>query len=308
VEWIEDLDWDEKYKQRFLDSFVEGDCEDSCWIWHGRANHYHPVFWNGTSLINVRKLIYEQFYKVELPKGKQFYSICENEKTCINPRHLRGIESIELAIRRFFKLIVKGKKDHYCWWWEGNKYKNGYGKFFYNRKTVYAHRFSFELHKHKIPEGLHVLHHCDFRECCHPEHLYLGDNAQNIKDRNDRNRQAKGEKVGFSKLKEYQVREILKSTEKVSMLAKQFNVTMQTIYVINNRKTWKHVMPKKDRIIIDRQPKGEQHYLSKLTEAQVKEILKSTEKNITLAKIYKVAPPTIYDIKKRKTWKHITDD
>jgi hypothetical protein len=67
-------------------------------------------------------------------------------------------------------------------------------------------------------------------------------------------------------------------------------------------------MPKKDRIIIDRQPKGEQHYLSKLTEAQVKEILKSTEKNITLAKIYKVAPPTIYDIKKRKTWKHITDD
>lgn len=54
-----------------------------------------------------------------------------------------------------------------------------------------------------------------------------------------------GEKNYFSKLKETDVKEIrrmLKVNEKVSTIAKKFNVNTQTIYDIKNMKTWKNVL------------------------------------------------------------------
>ena len=94
---------------------------------------------------------------------------------------------------------------------------------------------------------MHVLHKCDVRCCVNPDHLYLGDQVQNNKDRKERtgySTVAKGEKVGGAKLKEDQVleiRELLSKGVKQRDIAKIYGVCQTNIKSINKRQTWKHV-------------------------------------------------------------------
>lgn len=57
-------------------------------------------------------------------------------------------------------------------------------------------------------------------------------------------RQARGEKQGSSKLKEFQVREIkekLMSGISHSKIAEEYNVVKNTITSINRGRTWRHI-------------------------------------------------------------------
>ena len=53
----------------------------------------------------------------------------------------------------------------------------------------FCHRVAWEMHHAQpIPEGMSVLHTCDNPRCCNPEHLYIGDHTDNMRDRTDRGR------------------------------------------------------------------------------------------------------------------------
>jgi hypothetical protein len=84
-----------------------------------------------------------------------------------------------------------------CWIWTGAKSSAGYGTLAVHLnplKVMAAHRLSFALHRGVFDQRLMVLHTCDVRECVRPDHLYLGDHLQNMKDMVDRGRH--GKKMG----------------------------------------------------------------------------------------------------------------
>jgi hypothetical protein len=78
----------------------------------------------------------------------------------------------------------------------------GYGISWKDGKTISAHRKVYEESYGPIPKGLMVRHTCDNRSCVNPKHLILGTAKQNSQDMVDRNRQAKGSKIGNSILTE----------------------------------------------------------------------------------------------------------
>ena len=60
-----------------------------------------------------------------------------------------------------------------CWLWVRSLNNKGYGKLcgFGNERSVLAHRFSYELHKGSIPDGLVLDHKCRTPACVNPDHL-----------------------------------------------------------------------------------------------------------------------------------------
>ena len=100
-----------------------------------------------------------------------------------------------------FEAKINRSKDNDCWEWTGALNGSGYGSFCYNGKTTNAHRVSWLIHNGSIPkgEGHHgtcVLHKCDNRKCVNPDHLFLGSNADNIKDRESKGRGVMPEQAG----------------------------------------------------------------------------------------------------------------
>lgn len=84
-----------------------------------------------------------------------------------------------------------------CWLWTANvvgrKHKNHpthsqHGQFTYRldgsskQSHVYAHRFAWGVAHGSINDGLCVLHHCDTPPCVNVAHLFLGTQADNIRD------------------------------------------------------------------------------------------------------------------------------
>jgi hypothetical protein len=75
------------------------------------------------------------------------------------------------AVVRFEKKYIP-EPNSGCWIWLGSPRSGGYGMIFTEgRESVMAHRFSYELHKGKIPPGLQIDHLCRNRACVNPDHL-----------------------------------------------------------------------------------------------------------------------------------------
>jgi hypothetical protein len=72
-------------------------------------------------------------------------------------------------VDRFWaKVTIVGPKD--CWLWTGNV-DTVYGRFWLDGRKVLAHRYSYELAKGLIPDGLHIDHLCRVQLCVNPAHL-----------------------------------------------------------------------------------------------------------------------------------------
>jgi len=84
----------------------------------------------------------------------------------------------------------KVQKTEDCWLWTAAQIGSGYGQFRLGG-YAYAHRYSYELHKGKIPEGLHIDHLCRVKNCVNPDHLEAVSPGENLR-RGIRTNQHKG--------------------------------------------------------------------------------------------------------------------
>lgn len=137
------------------------------------------------------------------------------------------------------------KMEHDCWEWNGTIHSvHGYGIIQENRKDLLAHRVAWKLY-YGDTNNLCVLHKCDNRICVNPDHLFLGSRVDNNLDRNNKGRQAKGEKQHSAKLTEKEVIEIRQRiavfNERCINIAEDYNVSRSAINQIKLRKTWKHL-------------------------------------------------------------------
>lgn len=139
----------------------------------------------------------------------------------------------------YFWTLVYKTENH--WYWEGAINDKGYG--YFSRPTIFAHRLSYFLYYDVDPLKQDVLHKCDIPLCINPEHLFLGNQSDNIKDMDKKDRRAKGEFAKSKMLDEEvkQIKQYLLNGERICDLAREHKVNWRTIYDIKKSRTWKHI-------------------------------------------------------------------
>lgn len=132
--------------------------------------------------------------------------------------------------------------------------RSGYGTFRIgslsdgSRKSVGAHRWSYEHYKGAIPDGLFTCHTCDNKLCVNPHHLFLGTNAENIRDAVRKGVKIGGPNIGeangravLTPAKVLRIRALYGAGQTMERLADRYGVTKTHISWIVNRKSWKHI-------------------------------------------------------------------
>jgi transcriptional regulator with XRE-family HTH domain len=159
-----------------------------------------------------------------------------------------------------------------------------------------AHRLAWENKNGEIPQGLFVCHKCDVPSCVNPDHMFIGTNADNMRDMKIKGRAPRGSRSAHAKLNEDQVREILSSAESYKDVAKRYGIAEATVSHIRAGFSWKHVKVDQPKRISKQ---------AKLTVDQILTIRKSNEGLKELAARYNVSPENISYIRRGITWRNV---
>lgn len=194
-----------------------------------------------------------------------------------------------------------------CWEWIANKNNKGYGMLrpggTENKRL--AHRISYELYKSSVPKGMHVLHHCDNPSCVNPDHLFLGTHADNMRDKESKNRANHADMMGeenasaiLNDAKVVEIRNLYSGGESRQSLSARFGVTYGCIADIISNRSWRHLPESKKR-------KADQNN-AKLKPSDIPVIRKMFSdglNNHQIANKYGVSHTTICDIRRGATWR-----
>jgi len=154
-----------------------------------------------------------------------------------------------IAIRLWEK--VKINEESGCWEWQGSKNQAGYGQIQFDGRVQLAHRVVWKIIYGNIPNAVCVLHKCDNPLCINYFHLFIGSLRDNTQDMIKKGKArftsnvAVGSKHGMAKLTEQdivEIRRLLKTNIKQTLIAKQFSVTRSLISAIKCNKIWNHVI------------------------------------------------------------------
>lgn len=128
-----------------------------------------------------------------------------------------------------------------CWPWTATLDAHGYGHFKINGRFHGAHRVALAWATGGMRSDLHALHSCDNPRCVNPAHLRWGTHQENVRDRNARSRQARGERNGRSKLTADQARQIREMPGSMRSIGKLFGINGSVVAEIKRGERWSHV-------------------------------------------------------------------
>jgi len=228
----------------------------------------------------------------------------------------RWSKATEKEIRQYMQDFIHSKtkiNNNGCWKWQGSLSKWGYGDVrigpVSNKRHVNAHRAAWLYFNESIPSGLFVCHKCDVRSCCNPDHLFLGTAKQNQQDMIKKNRKnvLKGDACPYSKRNEKTVIEIIQmlaSGANCAEVGRRFNIDRRQISDIKRGRRWGHIGDRTGIKII----RANSVHLDEKTAKEIKLKFKDGARIVDISKEYAISRSTIDDIKKNKTWKHVSCD
>jgi hypothetical protein len=123
---------------------------------------------------------------------------------------------------------VNKETSNSCWEWTGKLSKDGYGGFKMKHEWMQVHRWSMKLAGHDIA-GKVVCHKCDNPKCVREDHLFLGTQADNVKDMIAKGRYVKPQ----SKLSDADIADIRNSKLSLKKIGTKYNIS--TCYASNIR-------------------------------------------------------------------------
>jgi len=150
---------------------------------------------------------------------------------------------------RFTDKLIDAKGQGGCWLWYGKHDRNGYPMFSIKSRWYQASRIAYELFKGPFNIALNICHICDNPGCVNPYHLFLGTQADNLKDMTDKGRRAFGDKVAnrgesnpAAKLTAIQVEEIRQTYTNggvsQAVIGKMYGVSQRMVSLIVRREKW----------------------------------------------------------------------
>lgn len=157
-------------------------------------------------------------------------------------------DSRVIAAERFWPRVNRRGADE-CWPWQGARRAKSYGEVYAPavagaRQRYQAHRVAWVLTNGPIPDGMLVCHHCDNPPCCNPAHLFLGEHADNMRDKCAKGRGGynRGERSGKAKLTREQVAAIraldLSRYGSGVRAAREFGIARSQLYAIRRGARW----------------------------------------------------------------------
>jgi hypothetical protein len=139
---------------------------------------------------------------------------------------------------------VDVRDPHECWRWLASTKDGGYGKIADEEGRIQlAHRVAYRLVVGDIPSEQVVCHRCDNSGCVNPQHLFLGTQADNLRDMRVKRRDnpPRGSRHPKARLDEALVARIRADARSHRRIARDYGIGKSTVGMVKAGVTWTHV-------------------------------------------------------------------
>lgn len=178
------------------------------------------------------------------------------------------------VLDRFWSKVRKSEETDGCWLWTASLHTEGYGHFGLRGRIVRAHRVSWEIANGvTVPDGMKLCHTCDNPPCVRPDHLFIGTDAENAKDKVRKGRSPRGEEAPKVRLTNDSVQRIVELRRQGvprKDVARLSDIDPSVITRIMSGQIWSHITG-----IVDGEQEahsGGGHRWAKLTDQQAEEV------------------------------------